>query len=186
MNEKQLIREVLTEAFDQNRSVNYVVKQDLRREERIQALVDYSYNICLKCGDVIVNENQTAVSLIDLPHNKKSPLFMIKQDFRLVAKSIGIQRLPLVLKRESAIKKYHPKHPFCHLWYIGVLKENQRKGIGTRLLQQIIEKYGKLSMPIYLETSMENNIAWYQNNDFQIYQELKDFGFTTYMMKKEP
>lgn len=34
-NDKQLVIEILTEAFDDNKSVNYVVKQDGKRVERI-------------------------------------------------------------------------------------------------------------------------------------------------------
>ncbi len=186
MDERRLlVRDIITEAFDKNGSVNYVVKQDSKRIGRIGSLVDYSYNICDRFGDIVVNEDQTAASLISLPHIKKDFLFSLRQDFALIRKSIGVARLSTVLKREKAIKKYHPTTPFCHLWYIGVARNYQNKGIGTQLLQTIIKKYDRLALPIYLETSMEDNVPWYQKNGFEVFNELNDFGFTIYMMRRD-
>lgn len=43
--DKDLIVEILTKSFDANSSINYIVKQDVKRVDRIRALMDYS----LKC-----------------------------------------------------------------------------------------------------------------------------------------
>ncbi|MEM6829131.1 MAG: GNAT family N-acetyltransferase [Bacteroidota bacterium] len=184
--EKLLVRDLITEAFNENKSVNYVIRQDAKRIERIHSLINYSYAICKRYGDVIINEDQNAAALVSFPHHKKGFFFSVKQDLQLITQSIGIKKLPSVLKREAVIKNYHPKDPFCHLWYIGVAKIDQRKGVGTHLLQAIIQKYDALGMPIYLETSMEENVAWYKKNGFQVYEELKDFGFVTYLLRRIP
>jgi len=182
--EKELVINIIAEAFEENQSVNYVVKQDAKRKKRIRSLIDYSYEICKKYGEVIVNEERTAVALLNFPLGKKNPLFTISQDIRLVVKSIGVKRLSLVLKRESIIKKNHPGQAFCHLWYIGVSKNSQGQGIGTKLLETIIRKYDALGMPIYLETSMPENVPWYEKNGMEVYKEIKDFEFTTYLIKR--
>jgi ribosomal protein S18 acetylase RimI-like enzyme len=40
-----------------------------------------------------------------------------------------------------------------HLWYIGIHSDAQRKGIGTKLMDDIKKESQVQSRPIYLETS---------------------------------
>ena len=181
--EKRLVIDIIAEAFDANKSVNYVVKQDKSRVSRVRSLIDYSYTICEKYGEILVHDHK-AVAIIHLPHKKRNPYWSIIQDLQLIRKTIGIKNLPKVLRRESVIKGNHPDTPFCHLWYIGVSRNDQRNGHGTALLRQIVNKYDELQLPIYLETSTEENVSWYEKNGFKVYEENIDFGFTTYMIRR--
>lgn len=183
-NEKQFVLDIITEAFDKNKSANYVIKQDKKRVQRLRSLIGYSYNICKRYGKIYVNENEKAVCLVNYPHYKKNLFFSIGQDLKLILNAIGVKKLPLVLKRESVIKGNHPKEPFCHLWYIAVHSSAQGNGNGTRLLQTVIEEHDSKNLPIYLETSMDENVPWYEKNGFEVYKENRDFGFTTYMIRR--
>jgi ribosomal protein S18 acetylase RimI-like enzyme len=87
------------------------------------------------------------------------------------------------LDRESKIKKFHPKE-FIYLWYVGVEPTDQGKGIGSSLLQDIINLSNKRKLPIYLETSTERNLPLYERFKFEKYQEL-NFNYTLYLYKKE-
>jgi hypothetical protein len=44
--QKARVVEILTESIDENKSVNYVVKQDSSRKSRLRGLMDYCYNVC--------------------------------------------------------------------------------------------------------------------------------------------
>ena len=88
------------------------------------------------------------------------------------------------MSRESKINKLHPKEPFYYLWFIGVDPAEQDKGIGTALLNGIINEAKKKNRPIYLETSTLKNIPWYEKFGFTIYNKL-DFGYELFCMKKE-
>lgn len=50
--DKDLIVDILAKSFDTNQSVNYIVKQDNRRLQRIKALMDYSFEVCYLFGDI--------------------------------------------------------------------------------------------------------------------------------------
>ena len=50
--DKALIVDILTKTFDDNKSVNYIVKQDERRTERIRELSNYSFEMCLRFGEI--------------------------------------------------------------------------------------------------------------------------------------
>ena len=182
--DKSLIVDILTKSFDTNKSVNYVIIQDNKRERRIHKLMDYSFELCWMFGEIYLTPDKKGVVLILLPHKKKTTLYGIWQDLTLAFCSVGITRAFKVLDRESKIKKYHPKE-FMYLWYIGVIPQEQSKGIGSSLLQEIINLGNQRNLPVYLETSTERNLPLYKRFNFKIYQELI-FDYTLYLFKKEP
>lgn len=51
-NDKVLVIDILTKSFDTNQSVNYIVKQDQKRAQRVSSLMDYSFEVCYLFGDV--------------------------------------------------------------------------------------------------------------------------------------
>lgn len=56
--DKSLISDILTNSFDSNQSVNYIVKQDGKRFKRIRALMDYSFEVCYLFGDVFLSDDR--------------------------------------------------------------------------------------------------------------------------------
>ena len=54
--DKALVIDILCKSFDQNKSVNYIVKQDSRRKQRIRILMNYSFEVCYRFGNVYLSE----------------------------------------------------------------------------------------------------------------------------------
>jgi hypothetical protein len=67
--DKYLVVDILTKAFDSNKSVNYVVKQDRKREKRIRKLMDYSFELCWESGEVYLSYH-----LKRIPHSHETVL----------------------------------------------------------------------------------------------------------------
>ncbi|NOT77012.1 MAG: GNAT family N-acetyltransferase [Cyclobacteriaceae bacterium] len=178
---KSVVVDILAASFDDNKSVNYVVKQDARRKERVRGLMEYSYNVCNAFGEVWVSDDEQACALILLPDCKRTNLDAILRDVKLATSVIGLSRVGQVLSRESKIKAFHPKEPFSYLWFVGVRPEVQGRGKGSQLLNEVIK--GQDSRPIYLETSVEKNLSWYKKHGFEIFNTL-DFTYTLYMMRR--
>jgi GNAT superfamily N-acetyltransferase len=88
-----------------------------------------------------------------------------------------------VLKRESMIKNNHPKEPFAYLWFIGVNPPKQNRGIGSAFIKEVIRKCEKEERPIYLETSVERNLPFYQKFGFEIFQSL-DLSYKLYHLRR--
>ena len=72
--DKGLIIDILTKSFDANFSVNYIVKQDNKREKRIRSLMDYSFEVCTAFGEVFLSNDNKACALMVYPDKKKSSL----------------------------------------------------------------------------------------------------------------
>jgi len=166
--DKSLVVDILAQSFDDNLSVNYVVRQDSRRQERIRSLMSYSFEYCQLFGKVWLSEDRTACALVLYPERKKSNLQTTLLDLKL-AFGIGLSHVGRVLAREKQIKALHPATPFCHLWFIGTRAEAQGKGTGSRLLAEVV---ADSRLPIYLETSVDRNIPWYEKNGFTVFGEL--------------
>lgn len=90
-------------------------------------------------------------------------------------------RIGKILNREKQIRAHQPIVPFYYLWFIGVHPEHQGQGIGSKLLEEVIEFYKNEGRPFYLETSVASNLPWYQKYGFKIINEI-DIGYKLYQM----
>ena len=126
---KKLILDILSNAFDDNQSINYIVKQDRNRAKRIRSLMDYSFEICFLYGKIFLSDNNEACALILNPLNKKTTLQSICLDIKLIFQSVGLKNIKKTINREGIIKRIQPKEPMNYLWFIGTDPTYQNNGI---------------------------------------------------------
>lgn len=182
--EKNLIIDILTQSFESNQSVNYIIPQDKKRIKRIRALMDYSFEVCYLFGDVFISDDNKGCALIVYPDKKKTSLKSIFLDVKLIIQCVGLKNITKTLSREALIQKIQPKKTMTYLWFIGVNLTDQNKGIGSRLLQEIIEQSIHIKRPIYLETSTVKNLPWYSKFGFKTYSE-QDLSYHLYFLKMD-
>ncbi len=182
--DKILVKNILSKSFDKNQSVNYIAQQDELREERIAALMDYSFEICYNYGNVYLSDDNKACALVLYPDRKKTTFKSVLEDIKLLLNCIGLSNIGKAMKREAAIKKIQPNTPMYYLWFIGVDPESQGTGIGSRLMNEVIEDSRAQSRPIFLETSTERNLPWYKKFGFDIYSDL-DLTYKLYFLKRD-
>lgn len=182
--DKLLTTDLLSAAFNDNLSVNYIVRQDERREQRIRALMDYSFEVCYQFGEVLLSDDRKACALLLYPDQKKTTLKSIWLDIKLIFQAVGLVGIKKALDREAQIKQVQPKEPMVYLWFIGVSPLYQHHGIGSLLLQQIMVEAKKKGLPVYLETSTERNLPWYAQFGFKEYATTQ-FTYTLHFLKRE-
>ena len=183
-NDKTLVIDILCQSFDTNKSVNYIVKQDKNRKKRIRKLMEYSFDMCYMFGKIYLSDDKNACALTLLPDRKKTTLKSIMLDAKMVISCIGMTGVSKVLNRDSKIKSSYPKYPVFYLWFIGVNTTKQHKSIGSALLTELIKESILIQRPIYLETSMPENVPFYKKFGFDVYKEL-DFGHKLFLIKRE-
>lgn len=182
--DREKVIRILAAAFDQNLSVNFIVKNDILIKERIQKLVSYSYDLCFSYGRVYLSDERNACALILFPNQMRWSVYKVWLDVQLILKAIGTERLFLALKRESVLNGARPKIAMAYLWFIGVEPHEQGRGIGTLLLKEVLLEAGVLNLPIYLETSTLTNLPWYKKQGFEIYHELL-LSYRLYFLKHD-
>lgn len=183
--DKALVIDLLSRSFDGNQSVNYIVRQDEKRIHRIRSLMDYSYHVCSKFGEVWLSNDRKACALLLYPHLKRTTLKSVWLDIKLIFQVIGLNGIQKTMSREAQIKKLQPKDKMTYLWFIGVDPDRQHEGIGGKLLKEIIDQANMKSLPVYLETSTLQNLPWYERFGFEIYNKL-ELGYTLFFLKREP
>lgn len=181
--DKELAVDILSKSFDDNKSVNYIVKQDDKRKERIRRLMEYSFEVCYSFGKVFLSDDREGCALIVLPDTKKTTPKSILWDLGLIVSCTGLANISKTMAREKKIKDLQPKGALYYLWFIGVAADHQNKGIGSVLLNEIMEDARRMKRTICLETSTQKNLPWYQKNGFTIYNEL-DLGYKLFLLKK--
>lgn len=182
-NDKKRILDILTNSFDDNKSVNYIIKQDAKRKQRIRRLMEYSFEVCYLFGKVILSDDKKGCALILLPDKKKTTLKTVQLDLKLIFSCIGLGNVKKVMEREGRIKKLQLNDRMYYLWFIGVVPEQQGAGTGTALLNEIIRQSEYDNRIICLETSTLKNIPWYQKFGFTIYNEL-NLGYRLFFLKR--
>jgi GNAT superfamily N-acetyltransferase len=184
LKDKNLITQILTKSFNENRSVNYIIKQDNKREKRLRSLMEYSFDVCHLFGDVFLTEDRKGCALVVLPDKKKTNLKSILLDLKLIFTGTGLSNVKKAMEREAKIKKLQPNQSMYYLWFIGVDPAEQHKGIGSALLRDVIKEGLSKKRTICLETSTLTNIPWYEKFGFNIYNTL-DLGYRLYFLKRE-
>jgi len=69
------------------------------------------------------------------------------------------------MKKESKLKSLHPKTPMYYVWFIGVDPDEQNKGLGGKLLTQLIERSKELSKKEYIDIILNALTAETFKND---------------------
>ncbi|GAB3428612.1 GNAT family N-acetyltransferase [Niabella aquatica] len=183
--QKDLIVDILSNAFNDNKSVNYIVPQDAHRIKRIRALMAYAYEICSMFGEVLITEDESACALLMYPDKKRTSIRSVFQDVLLVIRCLGFTNIKKAAKREALIKRLQPKGVMTYLWFIGVDTGKQNKGVGSQLLQSVISKSDQQGRVICLETSTLKNIPWYKKSGFEVYKEV-NLSYKLFFLKREP
>jgi hypothetical protein len=180
--DKALVVDILSRSFNDNQSVNYIILQDKRRKQRLEKLMSYSFEVCYRFGKVFLSDDRKACALVILPAKKKTTLYSIYLDLNLIFRSIGFRNIKKAMNRESKIKQLQLKGDMYYLWFVGVYPDEQQKGIGTKLLHELIKDADTERRTICLETSTLKNIPWYEKFGFTVYNEL-NLGYQLFFLK---
>lgn len=186
---KERIIELLAECVDTNKSVNWIVKQDSKRKERIRDLMDYSFDTCIEAGQIYLTDDHNGVIICSMSGDELPFLEEAYLTARFIINVTGIDGVTKAWRREQYVTSFHPQDDeFIYIWFIAVDKTALGKGLGSKMLQEVIDKSEKENLPIYVETSEERNLVFYQKHGFEVYHvsEEEIFGFNLYFLRKVP
>lgn len=181
--DKAKVVEILTAAFVNNKSVNYLISQDGLKLFRVHELMAYSFEVCMLFGKVLISEDNKACALLLYPELKRISLRSIVLDLKLIFNSVGVRNVFRAIRREGLIKAKQPSVRMAYLWFIAVGPKYQKFGLGRRLLEEVIAHCTADDRPIYLETSTMENLPWYKKFGFEVYDTLT-LTYKLYFLKR--
>lgn len=183
-NDKKLITEILCASFDNNISVNAIIPQDTKRNDRIRALMTYAFEQCYASGKIFINPSNDGCALTLHSWQDTANIRSIWQSLLFILRGPGPSMLPFILKRQKKIKGQYPYGDYVYLWFIGILPSQQNQHKGTALLNTVVDHATSVQRPILLETSIQQNVNWYQKSGFTLYNTIND-PHPLFFLKKE-
>jgi ribosomal protein S18 acetylase RimI-like enzyme len=83
------------------------------------------------------------------------------------------RRIPMLVRGFEMIEAAHPRTPHYYLAVLGTEPDRQGEGIGSALMQPVLEMCDRDEIPAYLESSKERNVAFYARHGFRVTDEIK-------------
>jgi len=182
--DKNRVTDILSSSFQGNQSVNYIIPQDRHRLRRIRALMEYSFEICRLNGNIWLSDDGSACALALYPDENKGSWRSFLLNIQFIVRCTGLSMLRKTLSREALIRSIRPRGRICYLWFIGVDPVLQGSGRGSRLLGEVLKESDRLLRPVYLETSVPENIGWYEGLGFSVYHVDNTMGYPLFFLKR--
>ncbi|MBI2708647.1 MAG: GNAT family N-acetyltransferase [Actinobacteria bacterium] len=98
------------------------------------------------------------------------------------------RRTPVALRALSTIEREHPRDEHWYLAVLGTDPDHQGNGLGSAVLQPVLERCDAEGIPAFLESSKERNLAFYARHGFVAGDpiELPGGGPPVWPMRREP
>ena len=90
-NDKDLVVDILSQSFNENKSINFVVKQDKKRAQRVKTLMEYSFFTGMSSGAVYIDDTNLACAIF--LHKKKTTLSSILWDLKLFKYLLPVKKM---------------------------------------------------------------------------------------------
>jgi ribosomal protein S18 acetylase RimI-like enzyme len=98
-----------------------------------------------------------------------------------------LPRFISIFLKIEALHKIHAARSHWYLMMLGVGPAYQNQGVGSALIQPILDKADRENMPCYLETSTAAAVRFYQRHGFKVVEtiDLAPEQIQIWMMKRE-
>ncbi len=86
---------------------------------------------------------------------------------QVIRETVPEERMAAVFSIFEEMNTFHPRESHWHLPLVGVHPARQRRGIGSVLLRQMLDRCDRDQTPAYLEATSPRNVALYERLGFR-------------------
>jgi len=164
----------LANAFYDDPAISWMVPDDERRR-RVGPMGFGAWltKIYLPKNEVYTDPDRKAGALWAPPGKWRMSVGVQLRLAPAMVRIVGLKRMPLILKGLAMMDKHHPDdRPHWYLAVLGTDPEYQGKGLGSSVMQPVLERCDADGVGAYLESSKEANIPFYRRHGFEVTGEL--------------
>lgn len=169
--------EVLGRALKDDPVSVHVLPDKNERHERIKYVFQMTSCLGIKYGEVHASSPNLEGVAVWIPFEKYKEKVWGNIVCALKAKmyKVGMQASKLIKPIREYNKKAHLQFAPNEHWYLqtlGVDPPHQGHGIGSILMEYMLENIDKNPLPVFLETSTEINVKFYERFGFSVMEEV--------------
>jgi ribosomal protein S18 acetylase RimI-like enzyme len=163
---------MIARAFHDDPVSEYLFPNPADRPGRSAAFYGFVLSMMQGHGAVYVEDEIRGAALWQAPSPPRpGPVRTFMTGLALWAAIRGAMSRLTVMGR--AISKAHLREPH---WYLGVLgtdPDAQGQGIGSALIEPVLQRCDAEGLPAYLESSKERNLSFYRRHGFEVDSEIQ-------------
>lgn len=164
------IAEAMGAAFEDDPVVAWFWRRRSRRRHHVAGWYEVvTRTHYLEHGEVFVAEERGEIAGCAMWSRPGS--WRLSARAELAATRYAVPRLGLRLPAASiAMRRIESRHPQAHHWYLselGVRPQSQGRGLGSKLMYEILARCDSDGVPAYLESSTERSRALYERHGFR-------------------
>jgi GNAT superfamily N-acetyltransferase len=179
---------VLGRAFDSDPPMRWFLRDEERRIELARQMFDVMLRTVHISRDACYTTDDVAGGALWVPPGRWT--LGLLQQLRLLPGMIRVfgRDLPRAQRGLSAMDSGHPRRPHWYLDSLGVEPEHQGRGIGSALMQPVLERCDRERMPAYLNAGSPRSRDLYMRHGFKVTEEfrLPEQGPPLWRMWREP
>jgi GNAT superfamily N-acetyltransferase len=180
------IVESLARAFYDDPVFKWLFPDDDRRLGQSRRYFAGRAHSLLRQDETYTADGGIASAMWARPNEWHDPPLDVVRQFVTLIPALG-RRIPRSLQGLRAIEERHPKKPHWYLAVLGTHPDRQGQGIGSALLQPVLDDCDRLEIPAYLETGTERNVAFYTRHGFKVTEEIQlPGGPPMWLMWRDP
>lgn len=171
----------LARAFHDDPVARYALPSDRRREGQLRRFYTERLRTLVPEELVFCSDDGRAAALWAPPDNWHTPLS------ELLRTRIVTWRAPLFMVGGMRVERRHPEVAHYYLAILGVDPDAQGQGLGSRVLQPMLDRCDTEGVPAYLESSKASNVPFYERHGFRVTEEVSlAFGPSLWLMWRDP
>ncbi len=165
------VTKALGRAFDDDPVMRWFFPDEKGRHENIERVFRMRVASLLGQDEVYTTDDHAGAAVWAQPGKWEMPPL---EGLRFVARLLPLvrTRIGVLARGWGAIDRLHPKEPHWYLAILGTEPAAQGRGVGSALMQPVLEDCDRNEVGAYLESSKESNLDFYARHGFHVTGEL--------------
>jgi GNAT superfamily N-acetyltransferase len=173
LTDRSVVAGALASAFSEDPLFGWIVGPNASLEHRMRIFFNMFLKTNLRKPDhlVFVDEEGTGAAVWQPVGKWKVPTSDLVRGLPAMLRTFRL-RTPTMMSALTAIEKMHPTEPHYYLEVLGTRKDRQSKGVGSSVINAVLERADEEGVPAYLESSNPRNIPFYARHGFEVREEI--------------
>ena len=187
--DREQVVQIIYQSLANIPSANWVAGSSKNKNKRFRAFAEYMFDVSIGKNGVYLSSCKKGVLLMFHSQAEVGKLKMLYYQLKVINKFIGYSRLVSIFKREKYIKTIRSlENDYLYVWFFAVEPSMRGKGAGIELKNIIFEESKHSGLPVFVETTIEQNKKVYERYGFAPYHNWvsEKFNFITWFMKLNP